>query len=91
MTGFGYNTLGFGVGKAFPPVVVSNTDSAHSSSNLSTYTFSSMSLGAADTDRVIVVGLGTQGATVFTADVTNITVGGTGLTERLQTNGAASG
>lgn len=65
--------IGFGVSEDVLSATVVFTDNAVSSANLTTFTFSSRSLGAAAANRKIVVGVG---GAVDTRTVSSLTIGG---------------
>lgn len=65
--------VGFGAGGSIVPATISNTASGADVSNATAYTFSSQALGAAASDRKIVVGVVEVAATTT---VSTLTVGG---------------
>lgn len=59
-----------------------NTDSpVDATPGLSTYTFTSASIGTASTGRVIIVGVGGSNVTVAAITITSVTIGGVSATE----------
>ena len=88
MTMFGYNVLGFGVGAAAPaPLEQSFLSSAVvAAPNATAFTYSSVSLGAAASDRFILVGTSGAAAVVSATVVSSLTIGGVTATELVTLN-----
>lgn len=82
--------IGFGVGGSDNPSI-SFIGSASSNTDLSVYTFSAQSLGAAASDRKIIVGIGWSSATAQT--LSSVTIGGVTATiiGQIESSGSSSG
>lgn len=80
------NLIGFGTGGGYPPSLtflqgsMSNTDAT-------TYTFSGQNLGAADTNRWIIVCV--SGVTNVARSISSVTVGGVSATKLVQSEGSS--
>lgn len=66
-----------------PPAEVSYTAQASNESNLTTYTFSTLSFGAADSGRFMVVGVYAAANSDF-GNITGVTIGGVTATQLVQ-------
>lgn len=68
------NLVGFGVG--LRPATVTYTDSSASNTDLTTYTFSSLSIGEASTSRHVIVAVLASNSAATVSTVSTLTVGG---------------
>tara|TARA_Y100000031_G_C8217101_1_gene383991 strand:+ start:110 stop:1165 length:1056 start_codon:yes stop_codon:yes gene_type:complete len=78
----GTTWLGFLAGADFltPTATSSFTASAVDTTDASSYTFSSQAIGAADSTRIVVVGIATGDANVGSPTINSVTVGGSSAT-----------
>lgn len=80
--------IGFGAGSSGVDASVTYVNHYESSSALSSYTFSSCSIGTAATGRRVIVGIAASGGSAATASVT---IGGNAATQAEYLDGTASG